>query len=162
MSFPNNPPNFYFSYMCVYSFLIVVQSLSRFRLFATPWTVALQAFLSFLIPRILLRLMFIESMMPSNYHSLLPLSPPALNLSQHRGLFQWISSSHQVAKGLELQLQHQSFQWIFCLVLYLILKPKHGDGEEQASLAWCSLWGRKESDTTEWLKNNKTCMGQWC
>ena len=41
------------------------------------------------------------------------LSPPAFNLSQHQGLFQWVSSSHQVAKVLECQLQHQSFQWIF-------------------------------------------------
>ena len=42
------------------------------------------------------------------------LSPsPAFNLSQHQGLFQWVSSSHQVAKVLEFQLQHQSFQWIF-------------------------------------------------
>ena len=40
-------------------------------------------------------------------------SPPAFNLSQHQGLFQWVSSSHQVAKVLELQLQHQSFQWMF-------------------------------------------------
>ena len=40
-------------------------------------------------------------------------SPLALNLSRHQGLFQWVSSSHQVAKVLELQLQHQSFQWIF-------------------------------------------------
>ena len=39
-------------------------------------------------------------------------SPPAFNLSQHQGLFQWVSSSHQVAKVLEFQLQHQSFQWI--------------------------------------------------
>ena len=46
-------------------------------------------------------------------HPLLPLSPPALDLSQHQGLFQWVSSSHQVAKGLELQLQCQYFQWIF-------------------------------------------------
>ena len=38
-------------------------------------------------------------------------SPPAFNLSQHQGLFQWVSSSHQVAKVLEFQ--HQSFQWIF-------------------------------------------------
>ena len=38
-------------------------------------------------------------------------SPPALNLSQNQGLFKWVSSSHQVAKGLEFQLQHQSFQW---------------------------------------------------
>ena len=42
-----------------------------------------------------------------------PLSPPspALYLSQHQGLFQWVSSWHQMAKVLELQ--HQSFQWIF-------------------------------------------------
>ena len=40
-------------------------------------------------------------------------SPPALNLSQHQGLFKWVSSSHQVAKALECQLQDQSFQWIF-------------------------------------------------
>ena len=38
-------------------------------------------------------------------------SPPALNLSQHQGLFKWVSSSHQVAKVLEFQIQHQSFQW---------------------------------------------------
>ena len=45
----------------------------------------------------------------------LPLSSPssiALNISQHQGLFQWVSSSHQVAKILQLQLQHQSFQWM--------------------------------------------------
>ena len=44
-------------------------------------------------------------------HPLSSPSSPALNLSQHQGLFQWVSSSHQVAKVLELQLQHQSFQW---------------------------------------------------
>ena len=38
---------------------------------------------------------------------------PAFNLSQHQGLFQWVSSSHKVARVLELKLQHQSFQWIF-------------------------------------------------
>ena len=38
-------------------------------------------------------------------------SPPAPNLSQHQGLFKWVSTSHQVAKVLESQLQHQSFQW---------------------------------------------------
>ena len=40
-------------------------------------------------------------------------SPPALNLSQHQGLFKWVSSLQQVAKLLEFQLQHQSFQWTF-------------------------------------------------
>ena len=47
------------------------------------------------------------------FHPLSSPSPPTLNLSQHQGLFQWIGSSHQVAKVLELQLQHQSFQWVF-------------------------------------------------
>ena len=44
-------------------------------------------------------------------HPLLSPSPPALNLSQHQGLFKWVSPLHQVAKVLEFQLQHQSFQW---------------------------------------------------
>ena len=44
-------------------------------------------------------------------HPLLSPSLPALNLSEHKGLFKWVSSSHQVAKVLEFQLQHQSFQW---------------------------------------------------
>ena len=50
-----------------------------------------------------------DAIQPS--HPLLPTSPPALNLFQHQNLFKWVSSSHQVAKILEFQLQHQSFQW---------------------------------------------------
>ena len=49
---------------------------------------------------------------PTISSSVTPFSS-AFNLSQHQGLFQWVSSSHQVAKVLEFQLQHQSFQWIF-------------------------------------------------
>ena len=45
-------------------------------------------------------------------HPLLSPSPPVFNLSQYQGLFQGVSSSHQVVKVLEFQLQHQSFQWI--------------------------------------------------
>ena len=52
-----------------------------------------------------------DAIQPS--HPLSSLSSPAFNLSQHQGLFKWVSSSHQVAKVLEFQLQHQSFQWIF-------------------------------------------------
>ena len=57
--------------------------------------------------------MSIQSMMLSNPSH--PLPPPsfAFNLSQHQGLFQWVSSLHQVVRVLELQLQHYSFQWIF-------------------------------------------------
>ena len=49
-----------------------------------------------------------DALQPS--HPLLPPSPPALSLSQHQGLFQWVSFWHQVVKGLEFQLQHLSFQ----------------------------------------------------
>ena len=51
-----------------------------------------------------------DAMRPS--HALSSPSPPALNLSQHQGLFHWVDSSCQLAKVLELQLQHQSFQWM--------------------------------------------------
>ena len=51
-----------------------------------------------------------DAIQPS--HPLSSPSPPAFNLSQHQGLFQWVSFLHQVAKVLELQLQYQSFQWI--------------------------------------------------
>ena len=88
-----------------------VQSLSHVWLFATPWTAACQASLSITnsqttqthVHRVN------DAIQPS--HPLSSPSPPALNLSQHQGLFQWVSSSHQMAKVLEVQLQHQSFQW---------------------------------------------------
>ena len=54
---------------------------------------------------------WVDAIWPS--HLLSSPSPPPFNLPQHQGLFQWVSSSHQVAKVLEFQLQHQSFQWIF-------------------------------------------------
>ena len=50
-----------------------------------------------------------DAIQPS--HPLSSPSPPALNPSQHQGLFQWVNSSHEVAKVLEFQHQHQSFQW---------------------------------------------------
>ena len=80
---------------------------------ATPWTAARQACLSITNSRSLLKFMSIESMMPSNHLTLcLPLLRlPSIFLGI--SLFQWISSLHQVAKALEFQLQHQSFQWIF-------------------------------------------------
>ena len=52
-----------------------------------------------------------DAIQPS--HPLSTPSPPVLNLSQYQGLFKWVSSLYQVAKVLEFQLQHQSFQWIF-------------------------------------------------
>ena len=91
-----------------------VQLLSCVWLFVASWDAAHQASLSITISQSLFRFMCIESVMLSNHLIRLP-SPSsfALILSQHQGLFQWVGSSHQVAKVLELQLQNQSFQWIF-------------------------------------------------
>ena len=82
------------------TFFSSVQSFSHVQHFATPWTAARQASLSITnsqsLPKPLL---------------LLNLGKIALSLSQHQGLFKWVSSSHQVAKVLKFQVQHQSFQW---------------------------------------------------
>ena len=93
--------------------IVVVQLLGRAQLSVTPWTVAHQASLSFTVPELSQTHVHQvgDAIQPS--HPLLFPSPPAFNLSQHQGLFQWVSSLHQVAKVLELQLHHQSFQWIF-------------------------------------------------
>ena len=56
-------------------------------------------------------------------HPLSSPSPPAFSLSQHQGLFKWVSSLHQVAKGLEVHLQHQSFHWIVRVDFPLVLIP---------------------------------------
>ena len=90
-----------------------VQPLSCVRLFVTPWTAAHQASLSITNSRTLLKLMSIELVMPCNHLILSSPSPPAFNLFQHQGFFKWVSSSHHIAKVLEFQVQHQSFQWIF-------------------------------------------------
>ena len=85
---------------CLFSLLVgvVVQLLSYVWLFTTPWTTAHQASLSFTISQSLLKLMSTESMIPSNH---LILCRPLLllpSIFQHQGLFQWVSSSHEVAK----------------------------------------------------------------
>ena len=120
-----------------------------------------------------------DAIQPS--HPLSPSSPPALNISQHKRLSQWVVSLHQVAKVLELQLQHQSFQLMFRRGF-----PGDSDGKESTCNAedpgsipgsgtspgegsgyplqyflpgqfhakrawWATLHGVAESDTTEWL-----------
>jgi len=82
-------------------------------LFATPWTVARQASLSYTNSWSLLKLIHQASDAIQPFHSLSCPSPPAFNLSQYQGLFQWVRSSHQVTEVLERQLQHQSLQWVF-------------------------------------------------
>ena len=81
---------------------------------ATPWTTSMPGFpvLHYLPEFAQTRVHWVgDAIQPS--HPLSFPSPPAFDLSQHQCLFQWVSSSHQVAKVLELQFQHQSFQWRF-------------------------------------------------
>ena len=88
---------------------------------ATTGTAACQASLSFTIFQGLLKVMSIESVITSNHLILYcPPSSPALNLSQHQDLIQWVGSSHQVAKLLELHLWYvftRSIQGWFSLGL---------------------------------------------
>ena len=94
--------------------VVVVQLLSHAWLFAIPWTAARQASLSFTISWGLLKthVYWVDDAIQPSLPLLLP-PPIVFNLSQHQGLSHWVSFSHHVAKVLELQLQHHSFQWIF-------------------------------------------------
>ena len=87
-----------------YSVLVAVQLLSQVQLFVTPWTSACQDSLSFTISLSLLKLMSTESVIPSNHLILCCHQHQSLQMSQ---LFA------SGGKVLELQLPHQSFQWIF-------------------------------------------------
>ena len=77
---------------------------------------------------------------PTISSSLASPSPPAFNLSQHQGLCKWVSSSHQVVKVLEFQLQHQSFHWIFrpdfLWMDWLDLLAVQGTQEVAKSISW--------------------------
>ena len=89
--------------ICEKSVFSSVQSLSRVRLLATPWTAAHQASLTIIINSWSLpKLVSNELVMPSNHFILCrPLLLLPSIFSQHQGLFQWVSSLHQVAKVLE-------------------------------------------------------------
>ena len=94
----------------------VIQSLSHVWIFATPWTATCQAALSFTISWSLLKLMSIQSVMPSNHPFLChPLLLPPSVFSSIRVISNE-SALRIGAKVLELQLQHQSFQRIFIVL----------------------------------------------
>ena len=129
---------------------IVIQSLSHVWLLATPGTTTHQASLSFTISWSLLTLMSIPLVMPSDHLILCrSLLLPALNLSQHQDLFQWVGSYHQVAKVLELQHQSSneysvsiSFRMdlLDLLAVQGILKSLLQHRNSKASILWCSAF----------------------
>ena len=111
-SIPNETPECW-SILCGVAYGFAVHSLSHVRLFAAPGNAARQAPLSFTNSQSLLNSCPFGWWHYLTFHPLLPNFPFAFSLSQHQRLFQWVDSSYQVAKVLELQLQHQSFQQMF-------------------------------------------------
>ena len=138
---------------------VVVQLLSHVQFFATPWlqkTCSTPGFpvLHYLLEFAQTHVIWVDdAIQPS--HPLSPPSPPTFTLSQHQGLFQWVSSSRQVAKVLELQ----SFQWIFRVDFlwdWLLWSPSCPRDSQEASpapqhqffSAQPSLWSN--SDICTW------------
>ena len=134
--------------MSIFAWAYSVQLLSCVWLFVTQWTVA-----GFPVHHQLPE--FTQTHVHWVGHpaisSSVATSPPTFNLSHHQGLFKWVSSSHQVAKVMEFQLQHQSFQWIFWtdfLLDGLVGSPcSPRDSQEssptpqlKASILWCSAF----------------------
>ena len=84
-------------------------------------------------------------------HPLTLSSPSAFNFSQHQGIFQWVSCSHQMTRILEFQLQHQLFQWVFRIDFpsdWCLCCPRDSQESSPApqfeginSLAICPLYG---------------------
>ena len=87
-----------------------------------------------------------DAIQPS--HPLSSPSPPALNLSQHQGLFKWVNSSHEVAKVSEFQLQHQSYQWT----------PRTDLLYNGLFGSPCSPWDSQESSPTPQFKSTNSSV----
>ena len=136
-----NPPYTFSSSVLLFSCSVVSDSL-------WPHGQKHQASLSITSSQSLLKPMSTELVMASSKHILSSSSPPAFNIVQHQSLFQWVGSSRQVAKVLEFQLQHQSFQWYSGLISFRMdwfdlavqgtVKNLLQHHSSKASILWCS------------------------
>ena len=132
--------------------IVIVQSLSHVWLFVTSWTIARQVPQSSTVSWSLLKFMSIESVMLSK--QLIQLSPLllfALNLSQYRGLFQWVGCLHQVAKVWSfifsnspsngyLRLISCKIDWFDLLSVQGTLKSLIQHYILKSSVLWCSAF----------------------
>ena len=111
-----------------------------------------------------------DAIQPS--HPLLSPSPPTFHLSQHQGLFKWVSSLHQVAKVLEFQLQHQSFQdhpglisfrmdWLDLLAVQGTLKSLLQHHSSKASILWCSAFFMVQISHPYMTTGENTALTRW-
>ena len=153
------------SALCIYVFS-AVQSLSRIHLFVTPWTAALQAFMSITNSRSLLKLMSIESVMPANHLILcrpLPLPPsifPSLrvfSIPAHRWMssnFYWDSCGKLTRKLMEI-LGPWGQEHVVCgaprpgvwILASLFTPPSH-------------LWGKVNGTTSGWERERRGQRGE--
>ena len=158
--------------LTLWDLIVVVQSLSHIWLFASPMDGSTPGFpVLHHLPEFAQTHVHWggDAIQPS--HPLLPPSPSALNLPHHQGLFQWIGSSHQVAKVLELQ--HQSFQWIFRkfsfplrLTALISLQSKGLSRVFSSTTVWKnqlfgaqpSLWSNSHIRTWYWKNHGFGCM----
>ena len=101
-----------------------------------------------------------DAIQPS--HPLSSPSPPAFNLSQHRGLFQWVSSSHQVVQVLEFQLPHSPsneysglislrMDWLDLLAVQGTLQSLLQNHSSKVSILQCSAFSQFNSHIHTWL-----------
>ena len=118
---------------------------------ATPWTAAHQAPLSITNSWSSLKFMSIELVMPSSHLILSSPSPPAFNLSQHQGLFKWVSSLNQEPKYRSFNFIISpsneysgviSFRmdWLDLLAVQGTLKNLLQHHSSKASVLWCSAF----------------------
>ena len=144
-------------------YFIVIQWLSHVWLFATPWTASYQDSLSFTISQSLLKLMSIESMMPSNHLILFHPFPPALNLSLLPSIFPSIrvfpmsqlfaSRGQSIRASASVAVLPMNIQGWFLLgfTIYILFRRRQrqptpvllpGKSPRRRSLVGCSPWGR--------------------
>ena len=131
-----------FSRICFYShlhFLVfaVVQLLSPVQLFSIPWTAARWVSLSFIVYWSLLKLMSIESVMPSNHLILSRLSPFAVSLSQNQGLLQWVGSLHCLSSMSHSDTAVDSAG----VRLPFPLPTRHSPAGRMSMAFWLCAWG---------------------
>ena len=137
-----------------------------------PWTAARQASLSITNSQSLPELMSIESVMPSNHLILLSSpSPPALNLSQHQGLFKRVSSLHQVAKILDsfnispssedLGLISCKMDWLDLLAVQGTLKSLLQLHSSNASILQCSAFFTVQLSHPYMTTGNTIALTRW-
>ena len=158
-------------------FVVVLQLLSCVQLFTTLWMQRVRLPCPSLSPRVCSNSCPLSRWCQPTISSSVAPSPPALNLTQHWGLFLWIGSLHQVAKVLELKIQHLSSNeylglisfrtdWLDLFAVQGILTSLLQHHSSKASILRCSAFLVQPLWKTVWkflkkIKNRASLVVQW-